>query len=220
MAYPKSTALLILLLFSSLFPSSSFSLNLLHQSISSPLSLRLSLAPSLFLSRSLSISLSLPLPSPPSPFLVPALFLSRSPSLSLWFPLSFSLVSSLSLFVSRSHSFSHATNRLIEFYSQTRRLESACGVRERENERSRVKKMQSEELWPTQNPQPPCSADPAVFFPPSLFPVPSPFPSLFLSRSLSLPLSLSLSLPLHFSLVLFLSFSLCPLLFFCLTRSS
>ena len=73
--------------------------------------------------------------------------------------------------------------------------------------------MQSEELWPTQNPQPPCSADPAVFSPPlsspfrlpsppSLFLVPSPFPSLFLSRFLSIFLSffffLSLSFPYFF----------------------
>jgi len=121
----------------------SFSLNLLHQSISSPLSLLLSLAPSLFLSRSPSLSFSLPLLSPSSPFLVPSLFLSRSPSLSLWFPLSFSLVSSLSLFVSRFLSFSHATNRLIQFSLQTRRLESACGVRERENERTRERQKNS-----------------------------------------------------------------------------
>ena len=103
MAYPKSTALLILLFSSSLFPSSSFSSNLLHQSISSPLSLAplsFSLPPPLFLSRSLYLPLPLLFSFPLSFSLVSPRFLSGSVSLSLSSPLSLSLSLSLSLCLS------------------------------------------------------------------------------------------------------------------------
>ena len=90
------------------------------------------------------------------------------------------------------------------------------GARERENERE--KKMQSEELWLTQNPQLPAllillfSSPPLSLFlsppfrlpsPPSLFLVPSPFPSLFLSRFLSIFLSFFFFLSLSFLFSLF-----------------
>ena len=78
--------------------------------------------------------------------------------------------------------------------------------------------MQSEELWPTQNPQLPAllillfSSPPLSLFlsppfrlpsPPSLFLVPSPFPSLFLSRFLSIFLSFFFFLSLSFPFSLF-----------------
>ena len=92
--------------------------------------------------------------------------------------------------------------------------------------------MQSEELWPTQNPQLPAllillfSSPPLSLFlsppfrlpsPPSLFLVPSPFPSLFLSRFLSIFLSFFFFLSLSFFFFLSLSF---PFSLFFFTRSS
>ena len=211
MAYPKSTALLILPLFSSFPP-------LFLVELVAPVDLVAPLSSPL--SRSLSLSLSLPLCFSLAPSF-PSLSFSHSLSLSPSFPLAFSLIPSLflsrllSLFVSRTLSFSHATNRLIEFYSQTRRLESACGVRERENERTRERKKCSLRNYglprihslPALLIQlffsPPLSSPFRLPSPPSLFLVPSPFPSLFLSRFLSIFLSFFFFLSLSFLFSLF-----------------